>query len=638
MPRPRAIATSRDQERRGGIGWIAAGALLLAGALWAAEVRAEGDLIVSHAFSNFGEVKYGPDFAHLDYVNPDAPRGGEISFSARGNFDNFNPWAFDGVAAANANIGAEGILTSTADDPYGLYCFMCTTMEYDEDLSFVTFNLRDDVTFADGTPMTAEDVAFSFNLFLEQGIAEFRLVRSNWIDQVTIEDPYRITFTFADVAPRRERISFAGATPVFSKAWFEANELRLDEPIDVQIMATGRYVLDDFDFGRFVSYRVNPEYWAADINWMVGRQNFEAIRVEYFADSEAAFQAFTAGEFTYRVENTSLIWATRYDFPALENGWVVRSTPADGTVGRRQAFLFQLDREKWQDQRTRRAMGLMFNFAWTNQELQYGLFSRPTSFWPGTDLGASGLPSEAELELLRPLVDEGLIEASILEEEARLPYPGDASDNTPRRSVRAEALGLLAEAGWVPGSDGVLRRDGEVLSLEIIIFSPTFERVMNPFVANLRSIGVDAKISRFDVSTYQERLLNGDFDLATGGYLGSFEPGTELKQWFGSETAGDRQSSRNLGNLADPAVDRLIPLVEQATTLEELQTATRSLDRVLRHIEFDIPQWFNSEHWVAYYDMYRHPDPIPPLALGTLDFWWYDAERAEELRAAGAFQ
>ena len=626
-----AAALARRQD---GARWtaLAGGAALAALALAATEGRAQdGDVTVSHGYANFGDLMYPADFEHLAYVNPEAPKGGEIAIWSQGTFDSFNLYAFAGVAGALSTIGSEAMLTGTADDPYGIYCLMCTTMEYPEDLSYVTFNMRDDVTFADGTPVTANDVKFSIELFLEQGIPEFRLVRSTWIDEIVVEDDYTITMRFTDEAPMRDRISCAGSTPVFSQAWFEEKGYRLAEPTP-----TGPYVLDSFDYNRQIIYRYNDAYWARDLNWSVGRNNFETIRVEYFADASAAFEAFKAGEYTFRTENTSLIWATGYDFPALDNGWVKRETLPDGTIGTRQAFVFQLDKEKWQDERVRQAVGLMFNFDWTNDTLFYGLYQRPTSFWVNTDLAAVGSPTEGELAILEPLVAEGLLEESILTEEAVIPPNGDIAENRPGRSALREATRLLNEAGYEIGSDGLMQKDGQPLELVILQFSPQFDRIVNPYIENLKLLGIDARLERVDASTYQERRLSGDFDLTNAGFSMSLEPGQVLFQWFGSETAGE--SSRNIMRLRNEAVDRIIPLVVGARSLEELESATRSLDRVLRSVNFDVPQWFNSEHWVAYYDMFRYPENLPPYALGELDFWWFDADRYEELRAAGAFQ
>ena len=614
--------------------WMA-GLALGAGLLSASLARGQ-DVTVTHAYSNFGEVKYPADFGHLDYVNPDAPKGGEISIWSQGGFDSFNQYARDGVPAALNTIGSESILTSTADDPYGSYCFLCTTIEYPADLSFVTFNLRDDVRFSDGTPMTAEDVAFSFDLFLTQGIVEYRRVVEGYIDRVDVEGPHRITFFFKDAAPMRDRVGFAGGTPVFSKAWFEATGARLDKSTKEPFMSTGPYVLDSFDFNTRVVYRRNPDYWGNDLPFNRGRNNFDRIRVEYFADSDAAFEGFKAGNYTFRTENSSQDWANGYDFQAVTRGWVKRETIPDGNVGTRLSWVFNLDRPHWQDIRVREAIAMMFNYEWSKQTLQYGLYNRPQSFWSNTDLAAEGAPGEAERTLLQPLVDAGQLDPAILTEEAKVPVSYDAAANRPPRSILRRAAALLEEAGWTTGDDGIRRNAaGEVLELEIIQYSPIYDRFINPFIDNLAQVGVSGRLERVDISQYVERRRNGDFDLANQGFDMGFEPSGGLEQWFGSKTADD--SSRNLMRLRDPAVDTLIGHVVAASTLEELQVAVHALDRALRAKGFDIPLWYNPDTWVAYYDFYRHPENLPPLQVGELDFWWYDAEAAATLKAQGAY-
>ncbi len=631
---PAATQTGSLQPRirTSGRGAIA----LLANLFCASALYAQDGVTVSHGFSNFGELRYAADIAHLDYVNPNAPKGGEISIWSQGNFDSFNQYAREGAPAALNTIGSEGILTSTLDDPYGLYCLLCTTLEYPADLSSVTFNLRDDVTFADGTPMTAEDVAYSFNLFQTQGILEYRRIVEGFIEAVEVEGPHRITFRFTEDAPVRDRIGFAGGTPVFSKAWFEANGVRLDKSSKEPFMSTGAYVLDSFDFNRQVIYRRNPDYWGSDHPFSRGQNNFDRIRVEYFGDPSAAMEGFKAGAYTFRTESSSLDWATSYDFPGVQRGWVKRDEIPSGDVQTRLAWIFNLDRPKWQDPRVREAVRLMFNFEWTNAALQYGLFERPVSFWPGTDLAASGPPTEAEVALLKPLVDQGLLDTSILTEEAALPPSQDAGTNRPSRGSLRRASQLLDEAGWSAGADGIRRNaGGEELTLNMIQFNPLFDRLVNPFIENLSAIGIKANLERMDTARYIERRRSGDFDMTNQGFDMSFEPSIGLEQWFASKTADD--SSRNLMRLRNPGIDLLIRHVIDAKTLDELRTSVHALDRALRSVGFDIPLWYNPNTWVAYYDFYRHPENLPPLGVGELTLWWYDAEAAEALRASGAF-
>lgn len=590
---------------------------------------------VSHGYSNFGELKYGPDES-FSYVNPDAPKGGEASFSSLGTFDSFNQFSRKGVVEpTGTTLLYENLMISAADDPYALYCYLCTTVEYPESLDYVIVTLRDDVTFADGTPMTAQDVKFTVDLFLEQGISEFRNIVDGFFRSVEVLDERRIRFDFEPDAPRRDRMGLVGLWNPFSQAWFEETGARLDESSNVAFMGTGPYVIGSVDIGRSVVYAKDPDWWGADVPINRGRYNFDAVRIEYFGDSAAAMEGFKAGEYTIRVENSSKEWATSYDFPAVERGWVVRETLPDGNITTAQGFVFNLRRENWQDPRVRDAVRMMFNFEWSNDTLFYGLYERPVSFWGGSDLAAEGVPDEQELALLRPLVDEGLLDASILTEPAVLPPTNEAAQNRPSRANRRAALRLLNEAGWTAGSDGLLRDEaGKTLDLVIIQRDPTFDRIVNPYVENLRDIGINARLDRIDSSQYIERRRSGDWDLTNQSPGQDFEPSLGLKQWFGSETADD--SSRNIMALRDPAVDRLIDQVIAASTLEELRPRVRALDRVLRAQGFWIPQWSNSDTWVAYWDQYDHPEDLPPLSVGILDFWWYDADGAARLREAGA--
>lgn len=611
---------------------LLAGSLLAFGA--ATLVKAE-EVTVTHGYSNFGELHYPADFTHLDYVNPEAPKGGEISLSARGTFDTFNPFTRDGAVGTGVTILYESILVATADDAYGSYCYLCTTLEYPESRDWVIFNLREDVTFSDGTPMTAEDVAFTHNLFMTQGLPEYVAVVEGFVSSVEVLDTYRVRFNFNPDAPRRDVISMAGGTTVFSKAWFEETGARLDESTDVPFLGSGPYVLDSYDTNRQIVYARDPDWWGAEHPLNVGQSNFDRIRYEYFADSQASFEAFKAGAFTFRNENTSLIWATGYDFPAVENGWVKLEELPNGSMGQAQGFIFNLREEKFQDPRVREAIRLMFNFEWSNETLFYGLYDRVESFWQNSDLQAQGVPSEGEVAILQPLVDEGLLDASILTDEVVLPPTSDARRPTDRGNLRA-ASDLLDAAGWIAGDDGMRRKDGETLTVEFLTASPAFDRIINPYVESLRRLGVDASLNRVDFAQYVELLdAPSEFDIITHSMTQGFEPGVGMRQWFGSETAAD--SSRNLMGLQDEAIDRLMSVIIDAQELDEMTTATHALDRVLRAKGFWVPQWYKSVHTVAYYDMFGHPEQLPPFALGTLSFWWYEADKAAALEEAGAF-
>ena len=635
-PKARAITKVATKEDVTLKRWVM-GSVIGFAALWAAsELAADAheNVTVSHGYTNFGELKYGPNEV-LDYVNPDAPKGGEYSEWAQGTFDSFNLSTRKGVPAALSTIGYESILTGTADDPYGAYCYLCETIEYPDSRDWVIFNLRDDVKFWDGTTMTAEDIKFTFELYLEQGITEYRSVYSEFIESVEVLDDYKIKFTFTESAPRRDVVTWVGGTSAFSKAWFEETGTRLDEASDAPFMATGPYRLDTVDIGRQIVYRYDPNWWGADLPINQGRNNFETIRVEYFADSGAAFEGFKSGVYTFRSENSSLQWATGYDFPARENGWVKVEELPDGAIGTGQGFVFNMNQEKFQDPRVREALALMVNFEWMNESLFYGLYERPESFWDNSDLKATGVPSDEEIAILQPLVDEGLLDASILTAEAVVAPVSETIDRPLDRASLRAASALLDEAGWVAGEDGLRRKDGEVLSVVFLERSPQFDRIINPIVENLTRLGVQATLERVDTAQYVERRREGTFDIVNASLGQGYEPGQQLAQFFGSAAAED--SSRNPMRLKMPAVDRLIEVIVEAETLEELTVRTRALDRVLRAERFWIPQWQKGVHTVAYYDIFGFKE-VPPLALSPIDNWWYLADRAEELRAAGAFQ
>ncbi len=396
-------------------------------------------------------------------------------------------------------------------------------------------------------------------------------------------------------------------------------------------------MFDRMETGRTLVYRRNPDYWGADLPINRGRNNFDTIRIEYFADGAAAFEAFKSGVYTFRNENSAKQWATGYDFPALTKGHAVKAELPNGNKASGQAFLFNLRREKFQDPRVREAIGMMFNFEWSNQTLFYGQYARINSVWENSWLAAKGAPSPEEAAILKPLVDEGLLPASILTDEAVM-APVSSERQLDRKNLRA-ASKLLDDAGWPVGADGLRRNaKGEVLRVEMLNDDPAFDRVINPVIENLRALGIDALNTKVDPAQMESRTRPPayDFDLITGNARSNYISGSELKQYFGSETAN--VSAFNLMGLQSPAVDRLIDTVLAAGSNDELTIATKALDRVLRAERFWIPQWYKNTHTVAYYDMYAHPEALPPYALGELDFWWYDADKAAALKSAGAIK
>ncbi len=611
--------------------WAAA---LILGLGASAAFSQDDDLNVTHGVSTFGDLRYGPDFEHLDYVNPDAPQGGEMSFAwSSGNFDSMHPYTRVGRPAVLSSIFFESMLTGTADEVGSSYCLLCETIAYPDDKEYVIFTIREEAVFSDGTPVTAQDALFSYEILRDEGLPSFRASIPLTIASAQVIDDRTIRYDFNPDAPLRGRIESAGGLPVFSQASHEASGLGFEESRLEPLIGSGPYVLGEVDPGNRVVYARNRDYWGDGLPINVGRNNYDAIRIEYYGDSLAAFEGFTAGNYTFRQESSSQAWANNYDFPKLEDGTVIRETLPDGTIATGQSFAINLRREKFEDPRVREAIAIMFNFEWTNQTLFFGLYRQPISFWENTDLAAQGLPSEAELAILEPLRD--MLPERVFTEE---PFTAPASNPDrafDRRNAR-RAVRLLEEAGWVPGDDGLVRNAaGETLEVEFLNSSPLFDRIINPYVENLRAIGIDASLNRVDNAQFSQRQRDGDFDLITDHFPMGYEPGSGLRQYFGS--IGADESLFNSPGLANEGIDQLIEIVVDAETQDELNVAVSALDRALRANIIRIPQWFNDSHWVAYYDMYRYPEELPPFSLGFLDIWWIDPEAEAALREQGAF-
>ncbi|MGV8985475.1 MAG: extracellular solute-binding protein [Cypionkella sp.] len=614
--------------------WGAAGLAIVALAAFVHAARADPKIITSNGISTFGDLKYGPDFTP-DYVNVNAPKGGDISEGAFGSFDSMNPYSVKGSAAAGSQMPYESILTGTADEIGASYCLMCTTMEYPKDRSWVIFHLRNDVKFADGSPMTAEDVIFSYNIFATKGLSDFRTIFNAQIEKVEVVDAHTVKFTFKPNIPTRDLPASVGSLPIVSKADYEAKKRDLEASSLEPFLGTGPYMLDRLVAGQTVVYKRNPDYWGEALPINKGQNNFDTIRYEYFADPNAAFEGFKGGTYTFRQENSSKTWATQYDdFPLVKSGAVLKVELPNGQKASGQGFMFNLRRDKFKDPRVREAIGLMFNFEWSNKTLFYGLYARVNSIWENSYLAASGPPSPEEVAVLKPLVDAGLEPASILTDPPiTAPVSGDRQLD--RKNLR-KASALLDEAGWKAGANGMRTNDkGEVLQVTFLNDDSAFDRVITPFVENLKALGIDASLNDVDSAQFSQRTSppSFDFDIITGHAQSGMEPGDEIKQFYSSATANN--SSYNVMGLASPAVDMLANVVAAAKTKEQMIVETRALDRVLLAERFWIPQWYKNTYTLAYYDIFGHPETLPPYALGELSFWWYDADKAAKLKAAG---
>ncbi|MBO9466216.1 ABC transporter substrate-binding protein [Tropicibacter sp. R15_0] len=630
--RPASQAPARARSVAFDVKPIATGALLALGlAVLATGALAEQEVIKAHGVSTFGELKYDADFPHFDYVNPEAPKGGEYSSWAFGTFDSLSPYIIKGNAAAGSSLFFDTLLTGNLEEPDAMYGLVAHTLEYPENREWVIFHMRPEAKFSDGSQLTAHDVVFSYDVLLEKGQPRYKSLFKDIIGAEAIDD-YTVKFTFKPDGALRELLMTAGGLPIFSKAYYETvdfAESTLEPPL-----GSGPYLLDKVDPGRSVSYKRRDDYWAKDLPVNVGTLNFDVLKYEYFGDYLSAFEAFKAGAYTYREEFTSKTWATAYDFPALNDGYMIKETLPDGRPTGTQGFWFNMRRDKFQDPRVREALGMAFNFEWSNESLFYGLYGRTDSFWENSPtLQASGMPPAEELAILEPLRE--YFPEEVFTEEAFTPAVSKSTDLADRRALR-RAGKLLDEAGWEVGDDGLRYKDGQQLTLEILNDVPGYDRIINPYVENLKRLGVAAVHNRVDAAEAKEREKNYDYDMVTQRFVMSQTPGDELEQLFGSATV-DTVGGYNMAGLNNEGIDKLIDVIANAKSREELDVAVRALDRVLRAMHIWVPQWYKGAHNIAYLDVYSRPytDTPPPLSIGQTSIWWWDEDKAQRLRDAG---
>ena len=605
--------------------------VLLTGALGLPGGAAGETVIRSHGISAFGDLKYGPDFGHFDYVNPAAPKGG--TFSSRGTgasktFDSLNPFILKGEPAQGLGLLYDSLLVRSADEPDSSYGYVAEAMEYPEDRQWVIFDMRPEATFADGHPITAADVVFTFNVLLDKGHPAYAITYKDF-ESVEALGPHRVKFTFREGAQTRDLPAVAGDMDILPEHYYETvdfAESTLDPPL-----GSGAYEVAEAAPGKTVRYCRVPDYWGASHPASVGADNFDCYVYEYFSDNTAAFEALKAGEYLFHEEYFSKIWATEYDFPALGKGWVVKESLPDGRPSGTQGFWINMRRDKFADVRVRKALGLLFNFEWSNKTLFYGLYTRTDSFWENSGLQASGMAQGAERALLER--HRALLPPEVFSEPAYVP-PVSRPDRSDRKALRT-ASKLLDEAGWTL-RDGLRRNAaGETLEVEFLDDSPSFERIVNPYVENLRRAGIDARYSLIDPAQMQQRQEDFDYDVIPGRLVMSLTPGEELASIFGSRGAAT-PGTLNLAGVAHPGVDALIVEAAKAKTREELNVAVRALDRVLRALHVWVPNWYKASHNVAYWDVFGRPAVKPPYSRGVLALWWFDREKYERLEAEGA--
>ena len=572
-----------------------------------------------HALAMNDSPKYAPDFTHFDYADPAAITGGQIRLAAIGTFDSFNPFIVKGNSADGLGLIFDTLTAQSLDEPFTEYGLLAESMELAPDRSSMTFHLRENARFHDGSPVTAADAAFTFRILVEQGNPHYAQYYAD-VDRVEVEGPRVVTFHFKPDASR-ELPLILGQLPVLSeKSWagkdFGASSL--DIP-----MGSGPYRIGEFMAGQRLTYERDPDYWGRDLPVNTGRHNFDTIIYDYYRDLTVTLEAFKAGEYDYRQEYNSKQWATGYTGPAVEAGLIrTENIPHKLSQGM-QCFAFNTRRAVFADPLVRKALNYAFDFEWSNKNLFYGQYARSKSFFSNSEMASSGKPSPEERAILEPL---GL-PAEVYTEAFSLPVT-DGSGNI-RGNLR-KAAALLKEAGWsVTG--GKLVRDGKPFTFEMLLVQPDFERVVLPFQRNLARLGITMTVRMVDTSQYLERLRSFDFDMIVTSFAQSLSPGNEQRSFWHSASA-DVPGSRNYCGIKSPAIDALVDLVVAAPDREALILRCKALDRALLWGWYVIPHWHSTSWRVAYWDRFGRPEKLADYGL-DLQTWWIDPEKEKALAA-----
>lgn len=612
-----ARVTASPFLRRAGTTCLAAALTLLAASASAAP---------RHGLSAFGDLKYPEDFGHFDYADPDAPKGGAISligWSGITTFDSLNTYILKGNPAEGLDLLFDSLMVRASDEPDAAYGLVAKSADVAQDGKSVTFELRHEARFSDGTPVTAEDVAFSFNVLKTEGHPIYAQMLRD-VTEARVIDPLHVRYAFSGELVRDLPLTVS-TLPIFSRRYYETRafgETTLEPPL-----GSGPYLVSDVKQGRSIRYKQRADYWAADLPVNRGRWNFDSILFEYFRDRTAGMEAFKAGAYDFREEFTSKVWATEYDFAAVKAGRVIRETVPDETPSGTQGFFLNTRRAALVDPRVREALDYAFDFEWTNRNIFYGLYPRTHSYFENSTMkadGAIGAEEKALLDGLGVPVPEATYAAAVV--------PPQSNGSGQDRTLLRHAGKLLDAAGWTVKDGWRVNAAGERLTLEFLMYEPTFERVIGPYLKNLKLIGIDAAMRIVDPAQYQQRLKTFDFDITTQRYSMSNTPGVELRGYFGSEAA-HTIGSANLAGIADPAIDKLIERAIEAPSREDLTVAARALDRTLRAGHYWVPQWYKASHTIAYWNKFSRPAIKPKYDRGILDTWWYDETKARRLSA-----
>ncbi len=581
---------------------------------------ASAAVVETSVLVGFGEAKYQPDFTHFDYVNPDAPKYGTVTFGQVGTYDNFNRFASRGVAAAASGELYDTLMYSPADEIDAYYPLIAESVRYSDDYTWLELKINPKARFHDGVPITAHDVAFTFDKFMKEGVPQYRIYYQD-IKSVTAKDDLTVRIDMAK--PNREKLfSFAQSARVLPKHFWQ--ERNLSEPLSEPPVGSGAYKITDYKSGQSVTYSLADDYWAKDLPVNVGRKNFKTIRYDYYRDDTVMLEAFKAGEFDFRLESSAKFWANSYTGANFDNGYIIKQEIPHQKPESTQGFVFNTKSDVFKDPKVREALTYAMDFEWMNKNMFYDQYKRTRSFFQNTDYEAKGLPSEGELAILNQFKDK--LPPRLFTEE----YQPPVTDGSGRiRSQMRTAFKLLKEAGWeLKNKVMVNKQTGEPLSFELLIYSPTTERIAIPVQKNMSLMGIDMKIRTVDTTQYIKRLRDRDFDMVSSPFSENAYPSPNLMIVWNSNYL---DSTYNTAGVTDPVVDYLTSeIAKNQQDSAKLLDLGRALDRVLQWGFYIIPQWHSGTYRVAMWDKFERPDVMPKYDLGQ-DTWWISKEKAMKL-------
>ena len=569
-----------------------------------------------------GDLKYAPDFKHLEYTNPDAPKGGTLKLYSIGTFDSLNPFVIKGSSAAGLvylgqSMIYDSLMEQSQDEPFSMYGLLAESIERPESNDWVAFTLRKEAKWADGQPVTPDDVIWTFNTLMEHGMPFFKAYYGD-VTKVEKTSSRRVKFTLAH-KDNAELPLIIAQLPVLPKHYWTAEGRSFTGNALAPVLGSGPYKIGRVVPGRSIEYIRDPNYWGRDLPINKGKFNFDKITFDYYKDQNVALEAFFAGEYDYRMENTAKLWATAYNAAPVRDGRIIKEEISHGRPAGMQGFLYNIRRHVFQDMRVREALGYAFDFEWSNKQFAYGSYTRTNSYFENSELGAPDHPPEGRVKkILEQYKDK--IPQSVFTDR---PQPSLSEGDGNMRANLRRAMTLLDEAGYKLGKDGIRvhEKTGRRLSFEIADSSPMFERWVLPFISNLRKIGVEAKFRVLDTAQYQNRMNDFDFDMTIGTIPQSDSPGNEQRDFWGSAKA-DMKGSRNYIGIKDPVIDDLIEKIIRAPNRDELVALCQALDYVLLSGHYVIPQWHSNKFNVAYAKKLAHPQILSPLTPGVDDTWW----------------